>query len=123
MKDAKGHGSNKRGAHSAGLIAAVPRVTKDEFAQIVAESQARSREAGKLLNQLLATENKQAVFESGDRKVMISKSLDPAYDLRATNFDAKGPSGHREYKLTELKGLKDEIFQALVGGYKLRSLK
>lgn len=121
MKDAKGHGSNP-GAHASGIVKAVePKMTAAGFAEMVAESRARSHEADRYLGEVLRTN--QAVFENGNRKMLISKSLDPNYDLRATDFDERGPSGHREYKRGDLRGLKDEIFQALAGGYKLKAKK
>lgn len=98
-------------------------MSSDEFTRIVQESHERSIQADKILSDTLASRNNQTILESGNRRMMISRSLDPKYDLRATDFDEQGPSGHREYKRTELKGLKDEIFQALSGGYKLKGIK
>jgi hypothetical protein len=120
MKDAKGHGSNARGT-PATHQARIPQLGKDEWAEILAETKVRMKQSAEYLADVLKT--KQAIFEKGDRKLVISKSLDPNYDLRATDFDAQGPSGHREYKLAETRGLKDEISQALAGGYKLRPRK
>jgi hypothetical protein len=120
MKDAKGHGSNPRGTLAAHQ-ARIPKLADDEWAQILAETKTRIKQSEQYLADVLKT--KQAIFEKGDRKLVISKSLDANYDLRATDFDAQGPSGHREYKLSETRGLKDEISQALAGGYKLRPRK
>lgn len=120
MKDARGHGSNPRGVPAAHQ-AKIPQLGNDEWAQILAETKTRMVQSEQYLTDVLRT--KQAIFEKGDRKLVISKSLDPNYDLRATDFDAQGPSGHREYKLAETRGLKDEISQALAGGYKLRPRK
>lgn len=89
----------------------------DEWEAILAESKTRGQEANKILSDVLASPDQRAVFQSGNRRMSISKSLDPAYDLRVTHFDERGPSGHTEYKVGETRGLKDEIYRALVGGY------
>jgi len=118
MKDAKGHGSNPRGVTPAHQ-SRIPKLAKDEWAQILAETKTRMKQSEEYLADVLKT--KRAIFEKGERKLVISKSLDPNYDLRATDFDAQGPSGHREYKISETRGLKDEISQALAGGYTRRA--
>ena len=117
MKDAKGHGSDPRGAHSEGVNAIGRLSTEDFFAKSAADWDAAYEQA----KQILSGSNPKAVFESGDRKMIVSKSLDPRYDFRVTNFDAKGPVGHREYNTGDIKDLAYEINDARIGGLKLRT--
>jgi len=66
----------------------------------------------------LQAKNRTGTFSNGERKMLVSPSLDPKYDMRVTDFDAKGPVGHREYSAGDKEGLRREVFQALAGGFK-----
>jgi hypothetical protein len=113
MKDAKGHGSDPRGsaAHQSGVE------------DIFAKSTRQYNEAEAITKGILAQPNPSAIFEKGDQKIVLSKSLDPRYDLRVTNFDKAGPVGHREYNKSDVGEITREIADAHIGGYTLRAKK
>lgn len=115
MKDAKGHGSDP-GAHSAGVTA----MSKTAFADLLAQTRARIEESRGVVEQALAGGNPHLVMTNGSRKIALTKSLDPNYAYRVTNFDDQGPVGHREYGANSVHQVQSEISQALSSGYKVR---
>jgi hypothetical protein len=101
-------------------------LSDEDWQNLLAESKAQSKLADDITAEVIASPNQHAVFVSSkdpSRKVLISRSLDPDYDLRVTNFDARGASGHREYKASDVAGLRSEVSIALGGGYQLTTLK
>lgn len=117
MKDALGHGSEKRGAaHQAG----VDDISAED---IFARSIRQYNESEALAKSVLGQANPSAIFEKGDRKKVLSKSLDPRYELRVTDFDAAGPIGHREYHKADVRDITEEFNDARASGYTLRGKK
>ncbi len=115
MKDALGHGSN---AHGSGIAALPPKMSADEFKQLVAKSRADSERTDKITQWV--TEHRVGEFNHPSGRMML---ISPSFEhsgLRATSFDEKGEAlGHREYPAHDNLGLRSEVSMALSGGYKL----
>ena len=109
------------GARVGSLEAAGPQMSapsKPSLEELFAESRRRIAQADDLTKEAMSSGR--MVFEKGDRKVAISPSLDPNYKWRVTNFDAKGPVGHREYRDGDIAGLRGEISILLGSGFERR---
>ena len=71
-------GTGRVGSLEGGLSAsrgAQKSIPDDEWSAILAETKTRSREASSILDDILASPDRRAVFQSGDQKISISKSL------------------------------------------------
>lgn len=101
---------------AAGPQMSVP--SKPSLEELMAQSRRQIAQAEDLTKEAMSAGR--MVFEKGDRKVAISPSLDPDYKWRVTNFDAKGPVGHREYRDGDIAGLRGEISILLGSGFARR---
>lgn len=103
-----------------------PKMADDEWHRILAEAKERNDTTEAHVNDVLGSKNNMAVYTHPDRpqrRVVVSRSLDARYGMRVTDFDEKGPIGHREYSTGDRRGLHSEISQALAGGMKRTVLK
>lgn len=89
----------------------------EDLKALMAQIRQRNDAAEAMLKDALATSKKVVFVDPDGRKILVSPSLDPAYQWRITHFDADGtPSGHVEYQeLT--RNMSNDIAMALKNGF------
>jgi len=95
---------------------------KARFEEWKAKMRAEEAAAQKILDDALAQTPIRLELVKGDRTKLISANTTEGVPYRITDFDAAGPSGHREYKGTEkgVYSLLAEVKDALREGYTVK---
>jgi hypothetical protein len=90
---------------------------KEDLHALMARIRQQNDSAEMMLRDALSNSNRIVFVHPDGRKILVSRSLDPAYQWRVTHFDATGePSGHIEYG-EFARNMSNDIATALKKGF------
>ena len=93
----------------------------DSFESLIRRGRRPFRVAASLIDAALAQSPPRLVLVKGARKLALTRNTYGASPYRITDFDEQGPSGHREYKATDRRGIfsmDHEIAGAIRAGFR-----
>lgn len=92
---------------------------KETFAEMTQRIRAEMDAAESLVVGALAMPRPRLTLVKGARAMLLCRST-YGQPYRVTDLDELGPSGHREYRADDVRGMAQEIASALRAGFTLR---
>ena len=93
----------------------------DSFESMIRRGRRPFRVAAALIDRALAQSPPRLVLVKGSRKLALTRNTCGDCPWRITDFDERGPSGHREYKTADRRGIfsmDHEIAGAIRAGFR-----